>query len=103
MAISDQTVKPIRLTQECLGNRGRLRPACPSRSRRPSVSARASDGAGPHGGARMVCNNMMRTEFLRFNGAVERDPAIDLWMKEHAGELGAAARQWFEVMRNCGD
>jgi hypothetical protein len=27
---------------------------------------------------------MMRTEFLRFNGAVERDPAIDAWMKEHA-------------------
>jgi hypothetical protein len=30
---------------------------------------------------------MMRTEFLRFNGAVERDPAIDAWMKEHAGVL----------------
>ena len=24
-------------------------------------------------------------------------------MEEHAGELGAIARQWFEVMRNCGD
>jgi len=45
----------------------------------------------------------MRTELLRFNGAVERDPAIDEWMKEHAGELGAIAHQWFEVMRNCGD
>jgi len=41
--------------------------------------------------------------FLRFNGAVERDPAIDAWMNEHAGELGAIAHQWFEVMRNCGD
>ena len=40
---------------------------------------------------------------LRFDGAVERDPAINAWMKEHAGELGAIARQWFEVMRNCGD
>jgi hypothetical protein len=30
-------------------------------------------------------------------------PAIDAWMKEHAGELGAIARQWFEVMRKCGD
>ena len=40
---------------------------------------------------------------LRFNGAVERDPAIDAWMKAHAGELGAIARQWFEVMRKCGD
>jgi len=45
----------------------------------------------------------MRTQLLRFNGAVERDPAIDVWMKEHAGELGAIARQWFEAMRNCGD
>ena len=45
----------------------------------------------------------MRTELLRFNGAVERDPAINAWMKEHAGELGAIARQWFEVMRKCGD
>jgi hypothetical protein len=45
----------------------------------------------------------MRTEFLRFNGAVERDPAIDAWMKEHAGELGAIAHEWFEMMRKCGD
>jgi hypothetical protein len=28
---------------------------------------------------------------------------IDAWMKEHAGELGAMALQWFEVMRKCGD
>jgi hypothetical protein len=45
----------------------------------------------------------MRTKLLRFNGAVERDPAIDAWMNQHRGELGAVARQWFEVMRNCGD
>ena len=36
------------------------------------------------------------------HGAVERDPAIDTWMKEHAGELRAIAHQWFEVMRNAG-
>jgi len=46
---------------------------------------------------------MMRTEFLRFNGAVERAPAIDAWMKEHSGDLGAIAQHWFEVMRKCGD
>ena len=40
---------------------------------------------------------------LRFNGAVERDPAIEVWMKEHAGDLGVIAQQWFEVMRKCGD
>jgi hypothetical protein len=46
---------------------------------------------------------MERTELLRFDGAVERDPAIDAWIKEHDGELGVIARQWFEVMRRCGD
>src|SRR6188768_3750654 len=45
----------------------------------------------------------MRTELLRFHGAVARDPAIDMWMTEHTGELGAIARQWFDVMRECGD
>jgi len=40
---------------------------------------------------------------FRLNGAVGRDPAIDRWMKAHADELGAIARQWFEVMRKCGD
>jgi len=45
----------------------------------------------------------MRTELMRFNGAVERDPAIDAWMKEHRGELGAIALKWFESMRRCGD
>jgi hypothetical protein len=45
----------------------------------------------------------MKTELLRFNGAVERDPAIDAWMEERAGELGTIARQWFEAMRKCGD
>ena len=44
-----------------------------------------------------------RTELLRFNGAVERAPAIDAWMREHAGELGAIAHHWFEEMRKCGD
>jgi hypothetical protein len=45
----------------------------------------------------------MKMELLRFNGAVERDPAIDAWMKEHGGELGVIAHEWFEVMRRCGD
>ena len=45
----------------------------------------------------------MRTELFRLNGAVERDPAIDRWIKEHAGELGTIAQKWFEVMRKTGD
>jgi hypothetical protein len=45
----------------------------------------------------------VKTELLRFNGTVERDPAIDAWMKDHTGSLGAIAHLWFEVMRKCGD
>ena len=45
----------------------------------------------------------MRTELLRFNATLERDPAIDAWLKGPRGELGDIARQWFEVMRKCGD
>jgi hypothetical protein len=45
----------------------------------------------------------MRAELLRFNCAVERDPAIDAWLKAHEGELGTLAHQWFDVMRKCGD
>ena len=45
----------------------------------------------------------MNSDLLRFDGAVEHDPAIEAWMRKHDGELGAIARQWFEVMRSCGD
>ena len=45
----------------------------------------------------------MKTELLRFNGVVERDRAIEAWMEEHAGPLGAMAQEWFELMRKCGD
>jgi len=45
----------------------------------------------------------MKTELLRFNGSVEHDPAIDAWMKQQPGELGAIAHHWFEVMQKCGD
>ena len=45
----------------------------------------------------------MKTDLLRFNGAAERDPAVDAWPKQHTGELGAIAKKWFEVMRRCGD
>ncbi|HEV2287511.1 MAG TPA: DUF1801 domain-containing protein [Candidatus Acidoferrales bacterium] len=45
----------------------------------------------------------MKDELLRFDGAVERSPAIAAWMKKHPGELGAIAQRWFHVMRKCGD
>jgi hypothetical protein len=43
------------------------------------------------------------SQLMRFPASVERDPAIEVWMQEHADELGAIARRWFEVIRNCGD
>jgi hypothetical protein len=42
------------------------------------------------------------SQLLRFTGSVRRDRAVDLWMIEHSGELGAIAKRWFEVMRSCG-
>ena len=46
---------------------------------------------------------MIRTELMRFNGAVERDPAIDAWLNARPCELGAIARHWYGVIRGCGD
>jgi len=43
------------------------------------------------------------SQLMRFPSAVKQDPAIDVWMHEHPGELGAIAQRWFEVMRACGD
>ena len=42
-------------------------------------------------------------QLLRFPSSVKRDPAIDVWMQERSGGLGAIAQHWFEVMRGCGD
>lgn len=36
-------------------------------------------------------------------GSLTRDPAVDRWMDEHATELGAIARHWFNVIRSCGE
>ena len=43
------------------------------------------------------------SQLLRFPGSVKRAPAIEIWMREHSGELGAIAQRWFDVMRDCGD
>jgi hypothetical protein len=43
------------------------------------------------------------SRLFRFPNSVKRDPAIDVWMREHSGELGTIAERWFEVMRECGD
>ena len=43
------------------------------------------------------------SQLLRFTGSVKGDPAIEVWMDEHPGELGAIAQRWFEAMRDCGE
>ena len=43
------------------------------------------------------------SQLFLFPDSVRRAPAIDAWMREHPGELGAIARRWFAVMRACGD
>jgi hypothetical protein len=45
----------------------------------------------------------MNTELLRFDGVLERDPAIQAWLRQQVGELGSIAKEWFAVMRACGD
>ena len=45
----------------------------------------------------------MQGELLRFDGTVARDSAIDAWLEGQLGELGRMAREWFQVMRACGD
>ncbi len=42
-------------------------------------------------------------DLFRFPSSIKRDPVVDIWMHEHPGELGAIARRWFGVMRDCGD
>ncbi len=43
------------------------------------------------------------TQLLRFPGGQRRDPDVDAWLDAHAGELGAIARRWFDVIRTLGD
>jgi hypothetical protein len=43
------------------------------------------------------------TQLLRFPGGVTREPEIEAWMRARPDELAPIARQWFEVMRGCGN
>lgn len=42
------------------------------------------------------------SQLFRFPTSVKRDPAIEIWFDEQPDELGALARRWFDVMRECG-
>jgi len=43
------------------------------------------------------------SQLFLFTDAKGRDPAVPIWMRDHAGELGAIAQRWFDVMRECGE
>lgn len=40
--------------------------------------------------------------FLRFDGAVRRQPQIDAWFGAHRPDLARIAGEWFGAMRACG-
>jgi hypothetical protein len=42
------------------------------------------------------------TQLFLLSGTMKRDPAVDAWLRDQPGELGALARTWFGVMRRCG-
>lgn len=46
-------------------------------------------------------NHMPR--LFRLDGTQRRDPAVETWLQDHAGELGEIAQHWFEVLRSCGE
>ena len=63
--------------------------------------------AGKHKSILQLCfsrvEKIAMSQLFRFPTSVKRDPAIDVWMREHSGELGTTAQRWFEVMRGCGE
>src|SRR5438045_6097355 len=43
------------------------------------------------------------SQLFMFPNALKRDPDVERWFDERPGDLGAIARLWFGVMRDCGD
>jgi len=46
-------------------------------------------------------NHTSMSRIFRCRGGLSHDPGIEVWMREH-GPLGAIARRWFDIMRDCG-
>ncbi|MEM7165735.1 MAG: DUF1801 domain-containing protein [Planctomycetota bacterium] len=40
---------------------------------------------------------------FRFDATARRDPAVEDWLAQHSDDLGVIAKQWYEVLRDCGD
>lgn len=71
-------------------------------------SAKSLDGIrgcyfGRNRGRLAISGAIVVNQLFRFSSAVKRDPAVGAWMNEHTDELGAIARHWFGVIRDCGD
>ena len=60
-------------------------------------------GKTPHSQTLSRRGRGLTAKWPGFSGSVKRDPAIGAWMNEHPGELGAIARHWFDVIRECGN
>ena len=43
------------------------------------------------------------TQLFRFPDVAARHPDVESWLADHDDALGALARHWFGVMRECGD
>lgn len=41
-------------------------------------------------------------KLFRLSLGMRRDPAVEAWLSEQPGELGAIAREWFARLRACG-
>ncbi len=41
-------------------------------------------------------------KLFRLSLGLRRDPAVEAWLSEQSGELGAIARAWFARLRACG-
>ena len=45
---------------------------------------------------------MIKDRLFLLPGGMERDPAVADWLEEQSEELRPIARQWFQVLRECG-
>jgi hypothetical protein len=43
-----------------------------------------------------------QVDIFRISGAVEKDPAVDIWFTDGPVELRSMAQSWFVRMRQCG-
>ena len=44
-----------------------------------------------------------RVDIFRLSKGARRDPAVERWLNDEPVELRAIAKEWFTVMRRCGD